>query len=175
MPPRRVLQHASGETVRRRLREVRESQGLTLARVQQRLRDLGREYMTSTLSQIENGGRRVDVDDLVALAAALGVAPVTLLMPTTHEADEFVTTTASVDPVPAYRLWWWLRTEHPLVDNSPMANVEFQYRSKPPWHEAEFRNVDTIPPHRPHPLRNRDEARRINREEIERTRQRLLE
>jgi transcriptional regulator with XRE-family HTH domain len=40
-----------------------------------------------TLSQIETGGRRVDVDDLVAIAYVLNVNPITLLFPQRSETD----------------------------------------------------------------------------------------
>lgn len=55
--------------VRRRLRELRTEQGLTLAEVGQRANiDL------STLSRLESGKRRLALDHLPALAAALGVS-----------------------------------------------------------------------------------------------------
>jgi transcriptional regulator with XRE-family HTH domain len=54
--------------VRRRLRELRTEQGLTLAQVGERANiDL------STLSRLESGKRRLALDHLPALAAALGV------------------------------------------------------------------------------------------------------
>jgi transcriptional regulator with XRE-family HTH domain len=55
--------------VRRRLRELRTEQGLTLAQVGERANiDL------STLSRLESGKRRLALDHLPALAAALGVS-----------------------------------------------------------------------------------------------------
>jgi len=54
--------------VRRRLRELRTERGLTLAQVAERARiDL------STLSRLESGKRRLTLDHLPPLAAALGV------------------------------------------------------------------------------------------------------
>jgi len=48
---------------------------------------VGRPLGHSAVDQIEKGTRRVDVDDLMALAAALGVSPITLLMPGMSRAD----------------------------------------------------------------------------------------
>jgi transcriptional regulator with XRE-family HTH domain len=55
--------------VRRRLRELRAEQGLTLAQVAERA-----NLDVSTLSRLEAGKRRLALDHLPALAAALGVA-----------------------------------------------------------------------------------------------------
>lgn len=42
---------------------------------------LGHPLLASGVTKVENGERRVDVGDLVALALALGVSPLTLLLP----------------------------------------------------------------------------------------------
>src|SRR5687767_398567 len=54
--------------VRRRLRELRSEQGLTLQQVAERA-----NIDVSTLSRLEAGKRRLALDHLPALAAALGV------------------------------------------------------------------------------------------------------
>ena len=62
--------------VRRRLRELRTTQGLTLQQVGERANiDL------STLSRLEGGKRRLALDHLPALAAALGVSADELIGP----------------------------------------------------------------------------------------------
>lgn len=63
------------------LRKVRLNRGLTLQDVAERLTERGRTMTTSAVSKIERAERRVDVDDLTALAAVLGVTPTDLLMP----------------------------------------------------------------------------------------------
>jgi transcriptional regulator with XRE-family HTH domain len=55
--------------VRRRLRELRTEQGLTLAQVAERA-----SIDLSTLSRLESGKRRLALDHLPALASALGVS-----------------------------------------------------------------------------------------------------
>ena len=60
--------------VRRRLRELRTEQGLTLAQVAERA-----HIDVSTLSRLESGKRRLALDHLPALASALGVSADELL------------------------------------------------------------------------------------------------
>src|SRR5215217_8538188 len=61
---------------RRRLRELRTEQGLTLQQVADRA-----NIDTSTLSRLESGKRRLALDHLPALAAALAVTTDDLLSP----------------------------------------------------------------------------------------------
>jgi transcriptional regulator with XRE-family HTH domain len=64
------------ERVRRRLRELRTERGLTLQQVAERA-----HLDVSTLSRLETGHRRLALDHLPALAAALGVSADELLGP----------------------------------------------------------------------------------------------
>lgn len=70
------------ERVRRRLRELRVAQGLTLQQVASQA-----HIDVSTLSRLESGKRRLALDHLPALAAALGVTT-----------DELVGATPKQDP-----------------------------------------------------------------------------
>jgi 8-oxo-dGTP diphosphatase len=63
------------------LTQLREDRKLTYRGLSDRLEKLGRPIPTLGLSRIEKGNRRVDVDDLVALAVALEVSPGALLLP----------------------------------------------------------------------------------------------
>jgi transcriptional regulator with XRE-family HTH domain len=69
-----------------RLREVRDKAGLSQEDVRQRLEDMGYELSRSAIAQIELGRRRVTLDEALALAVALGVAPVHLMVPFEDEA-----------------------------------------------------------------------------------------
>lgn len=75
---RRVGIGPVGHTVRSKIAKIRNRKELTLRDLSERLSDI-RPMGHSTLSEIEHGARRVDVDDLVALASALGVSPTELL------------------------------------------------------------------------------------------------
>lgn len=69
--------------------------------------------------RIESGERRVSPDDLVALALALNVAPVTLMVDPATDADGSVTLTGVAEPVTARRLWQWMTGAKPLHENLP--------------------------------------------------------
>jgi transcriptional regulator with XRE-family HTH domain len=53
----------------------RKAQRLTYVELAQRLEQIGRPLRVLALQRIENGNRRIDVDDLLALSVALGVYP----------------------------------------------------------------------------------------------------
>lgn len=68
MPVRRVALGEVGELVRENIRYIRTDKELTQAELAT-VADLPSQSIT----EIENGARRVNVDDLVAIARALGV------------------------------------------------------------------------------------------------------
>jgi transcriptional regulator with XRE-family HTH domain len=74
MPANRSEEERFDVRVRRRLRELRSEQGLTLQQVAERA-----SIDVSTLSRLEAGKRRLAIDHLPALAAALGVSTDELL------------------------------------------------------------------------------------------------
>jgi transcriptional regulator with XRE-family HTH domain len=105
---------AVGVQVATNLRRIRESQGLTTAKLAERLAELGRPIVPTGITKIENKDRQVNVDDLLALAWALGVPPVSLLLPPEAEAEYRVTPTVSSTAVRAYR--WLIGTKPPPLD-----------------------------------------------------------
>jgi transcriptional regulator with XRE-family HTH domain len=78
----------AGEVLARNIQRIREGQRLTFVALSERLAAAGRPIAVLGLRRIERGERRVDVDDLLALAHALGVAPVDLLVPGSAADDE---------------------------------------------------------------------------------------
>jgi transcriptional regulator with XRE-family HTH domain len=70
------------ERVAANIRHYREAKGLNPQELSDRVAGLGRHINQSSIWKIESGARRVDVDDLVALALALGVTPDLLLLRT---------------------------------------------------------------------------------------------
>jgi len=66
--------------VRANIREIRDRRRVSLRALSERLSQLGHPLLASGLSKIETGDRGADVDDLVALALALDVAPNRLLL-----------------------------------------------------------------------------------------------
>lgn len=63
------------------LRRVRQASGVDLRELSARIKATGRAISPSALSKIENGDRRVDVDDLTVFAYALETSPADLLAP----------------------------------------------------------------------------------------------
>lgn len=135
MPRDRSLQNTgpTAAAVRDHIRTIRAGKGLSLAAVCARLAEMGRPFAVSSLSEVENGKRRVDVDDLVVLAAALGVTPITLLMPLASSGEEAVAATG-VGSVPARALWSWLCAASPLTPTSDRAtSMRFALDAQPAW------------------------------------------
>ncbi len=102
----------SAERVAHNVQQLRHGQNLSLQGLSDRLTDLGQPISLGQLSKLERRDRRVDVDDLVALAVALGVSPSRLLLPETADPED-------VDLTPALRCtsdeaWRWAAGVLPL-------------------------------------------------------------
>jgi hypothetical protein len=130
------------EAVRRFRRE--EPQDITTAELSRRLTELGQPIPDTSITKTEQGTRRVDVDDLVAIALALGVTPNTLLMPPVEHlgAAEWHRLTPAVLGT-AESLWQWAQGEKPLpfragvpgsdswLGDSEHRDIEFSIRCRP--------------------------------------------
>lgn len=79
MGTRAVERGPVADTVSESVRVRREELGLSQQRLAELLAEHGRPMQTTAVSKIESGDRRVDVDDLSALAEALEVTPAQLL------------------------------------------------------------------------------------------------
>jgi transcriptional regulator with XRE-family HTH domain len=102
-----------GHTVRR----LRHNRGLDLRRLAERLAEEGRPISLAQLSKLELGQRRVDVDDLVALAVVLNVTPSQLLMPEPpREGDEQEVALTPHRGVGWHRAWQWMCGDYWLDD-----------------------------------------------------------
>lgn len=119
----------SGVTVARNVKRLMESRGLTYVALAERLDSIGRPIPTLGLRKIVGLTRRVDADDLVALAVALGVTPVTLLYPPEPTDDVLVEVTGAGEMV-SHLAWGWLVARMPLLGDDAM---EFFARAWPEW------------------------------------------
>lgn len=122
----------TGDAVRRQIEKLRLSQNLTYAELSRRLSEFGRPLNTLALRRIEAGARRVDVDDLVALALALQVNPNALLMETdlaAADTDERSRVTNNVEHYADVH-WSWLYGIWPL--HGEESQLVFQRRVMPP-------------------------------------------
>lgn len=119
----------TGDTVRQNIEELRQSAGLSYAEMSRQLEALGRAIPPLGLRRIEAGERRVDVDDLTAIAVVLEVSPVRLLMPS-------VTSTAIMGEATGtgerstQDLWTWA-LGYSALDKGKAPAHRFRSRSDP--------------------------------------------
>jgi len=123
---------ASGRAVAANVERLRTQQNLTFAALSERLEALGRPIPPLGLRKIVAETRRVDADDLVGLAAALGVTPISLLMPHTANGRDEVAVTGIDFPINASAVWLWLRGSNPLPGDDRIPLV-FQSAAWPDW------------------------------------------
>lgn len=76
-----IEEGASAVTARDNLRRIRTEKGVTWTALSKMLADVGRKIPAISLRRIEDGDRRMDVDDILALAFVLDVRPYDLLLP----------------------------------------------------------------------------------------------
>ncbi|OHV03894.1 helix-turn-helix domain-containing protein [Mycobacterium talmoniae] len=110
--------------------------GLPFTELAERLKSIGRPIPPLGLRKLETYERRVDADDLVALAVALGVSPITLLMPRASAPDELVDITGFDGDLPAAALFAWLSARDALPAQAGgvnMTRVAFLARALPDW------------------------------------------
>lgn len=110
----------SSSRVAENLRVWRRRRKLTTPQLEARLSNLGQPILESGLSRIEGKIRRVDVDDLVALACVLDISPLSLLAPSGVVAP-VVDKSAVVEVTPNYSaplgdFYAWLLGDRPLGD-----------------------------------------------------------
>lgn len=86
---------------------------MSTTELSKRLGDLGRPIQPTGITKIEKGERKVDADDLAALALVFRVNVSALLLPPTARGTGELT---GLDhPVSAFGLWTWAAGEFPLA------------------------------------------------------------
>lgn len=96
--------------------------GMTYKELSARLAEVGREITVLGLRRIEAGERKVDVDDLMALAVVFGVSPLTLLLPISGNDTETAEMTGHDGKLGCNVMWSWAIGAEPLrVPASPTA------------------------------------------------------
>lgn len=120
-----VASGPTAERVAKNIERVRKSRQLHQKDVSELLKDVGRPMLPTTVSKMERGERRIDVDDLVALALVLNVSPLTLLLPD-DSSQEPVKLTEEFE-VASLTAWQWGEGQRaatgqelrPVVDYGP--------------------------------------------------------
>lgn len=123
-----------GGYVMRNLKQLRQARGLTYKELSEILHNLGRDIPTLGLSRIEKGTRRVDADDLVALAIALCVNPAALLLPRDTLRHAEIQLTGS-QPTSADAAWAWMDGLSPMLEGivSDEDVLDFVRHARPTW------------------------------------------
>ncbi|KQT75653.1 helix-turn-helix domain-containing protein [Microbacterium sp. Leaf436] len=99
---------------------ARDKRGLTYKALSDLLSDRGWPIPILGLRRIEAGARRVSVDDLVALSAALSVTPLQLLLPSEDPVDP--PTGLNPDMTDSRELYAWARSE---ISQSPRSREAY--------------------------------------------------
>lgn len=129
----------TGEAVRSNIKRIRERQRIAVTELSNAMRRLGRPIPPLGIHRIEDGQRRVDVDDLVAFSVALNVSPSSLLMPDVSSVRDTVAVTGNPDPISAGRAWAWIGGSVPISEEAPMA--EFSITAWPLWYWRQFESA----------------------------------
>jgi transcriptional regulator with XRE-family HTH domain len=127
---------AVGRRVAENLTRLRERRRLSQEALAGLVQRLGRPMSGPVVSKTEQLDRRVDVDDLVALAVALGVSPNRVLLPEVGDLSR--REPDLVDLAPAVRVtavdaWRWAAGDAPLPggDGSPRDEAGFAMMNRP--------------------------------------------
>lgn len=107
-----IEEGASAGTARENLRRIRVEKDLTWTVLSKMLADYGRKIPPISLRRIEDGDRRIDVDDLMALSFVLDVRPYDLLLPV-REPDRVVEVTGPGERQSA-EVWSWALNGTPI-------------------------------------------------------------
>lgn len=101
------------DAVRTRVKELRGRKGWSGADLGNELSALGVPWNRSVVANFESGRRpAVSVQELLALAVVLGVAPVSLLAPL--HSEPYRLTPKGTEPQNSVDAWLWMRGQQPL-------------------------------------------------------------
>jgi transcriptional regulator with XRE-family HTH domain len=134
--------------VAKNVERLRTAQNMNMTQLSERLRDAANWAINAVgIRRIESGERRVTPDDLTALAVALGVSPITLLMPAKVDKSDLVSVTGFDDGLTAEELWDWLAAEDTLPQTAeqvrtvgPLTRMMFVAAACPSWAQERKRD-----------------------------------
>lgn len=125
----------TGRTVATNVRRLRRELDLTTKQLADRATACGRPLLPNAITKIEQMQRRVDADDLTALAVALGVTPNALLLEPGRTGKAHVT--GLPKEITPWFLWGWACGDYPLfpswdptVDTADVEDPEAQQKQE---------------------------------------------
>jgi transcriptional regulator with XRE-family HTH domain len=133
-----VQRDATAATVSANVKRLRMKQNLGLRGLSKKLGEVGRPLGHSAVDQIEKATRRVDVDDLLALARALKTSPITLLMPVVDDPTATVTATGFDTKIGPAAFWLWLSADPSGGPTAGLSPAEFMTNAQPEWQQARW-------------------------------------
>lgn len=131
----------TGRTVAANVRRLRRELDLTTKQLADRVTECGRPMLPNAITKIEQMQRRVDADDLSALAVALGVTPNALLLPPGRAGEAYLT--GLPKKVTPWLAWAWACGElslHPSWDPT-LAGADLDDPEILRGHEDRFRRL----------------------------------
>jgi transcriptional regulator with XRE-family HTH domain len=123
MANREIEIGAAGKRAAANLAGIRKARHLEQSEVAGRMTMLGRPMSAPVVSKTEKLDRRIDVDDLVAFAVALGVTPNRLLLPGSARGDEQIELLPEVR-VSAMTAWKWATGDAPLPNGCAPSDLQ---------------------------------------------------
>ncbi|MFF3092141.1 helix-turn-helix domain-containing protein [Streptomyces cyaneofuscatus] len=121
--------------IARNLPTLRKARNLSTTKLSAKLKEAGRPIPPTGITRIEKGERRVDIDDLAALALALNVSPGALLLPDSFD-DETRTFLTDRARVSSRTAWRWFEGSAPPVDPPAPGRRDDDYWQKRESHQA---------------------------------------
>lgn len=131
----------TAKTVAKNIADLRGLQNLNYTQLSTQLGRLGWPLTPAAVRRVEDCERRVTVDDLVALAVALGVSPASLLMPMRNADDtevqfsDLIPITGWSKPITASVVWEWLGGSKPLFQGTLTSFARYAW---PSWIRERF-------------------------------------
>jgi transcriptional regulator with XRE-family HTH domain len=130
MPTQSIAPGPTSVRVAEAVKALRLARGMTQTDLARAMTHAGRKAIKTSINKIESSERRVDADDLMALAVALDVSPLRLLLPVEAPSKQAqVTETARAR---VREVWAWARGERPLNGKADPARVEAFTRENQP-------------------------------------------
>ncbi len=108
----------ASEHVRLNLAHLRRQVGLSQTALSRKLAEMGYDLHHTVIAKIESGQKRgIDIDDVVALAAALGVSPLRLCLPLSRQVGEQGLRLTALHTLGAPEAWRWAEQLSPWWDH----------------------------------------------------------
>jgi transcriptional regulator with XRE-family HTH domain len=105
---------------------------MSLADLSRALGEVGRPMAPSAVHKIEQGERRIDVDDLIAFSLALGETPNALLLPDVRSTTGRVPLTATMSAADPKAAWMWATVDPSVSAVLSRLSVDAGYISAHP-------------------------------------------